>query len=274
MINTSKKYELYIDDSGSRHPDHRPDTTRNDNLDAFALGGVLIDVDDTRQALDLHDAFVKNWGIDAPLHSTKIRGKRRQFSWLGKDAVRAAKFYEELTKMLTSQPVLGFACVIDRPGYNNRYARKYGNDRWLMCKTAYSILLERAAKFARSNNGTIEVFFEESGRSEDQNLQAYHRHLMSNGMPFDAANSSQYSSLSNDDFKMIVLGDAQRLTKKSPFIQLADLYLYPMVKSGYDHHYPPYRDLMNANRIIDAVIDSAAISTGGIKYSCFDLVKK
>jgi hypothetical protein len=246
---------------------------RDDNLDWFALGGVLLDVDDARQALDLHNAFVENWGIDTPLHSTKIRGKRRQFSWLGKDAARAAKFYSELADMLLAQPVLGFACVIDRPGYNNRYAEKYGNDRWLMCKTAYSILLERAAKFARSNNGTIEVFFEEAGKLEDQNLQAYHRHLKLEGMPFDTGNSSQYGGLSNDDFKMIVLGDAQRVTKKSPLIQLADLYLYPIVKGGYHHDYPPYRDLMNANRLVDAVIDSAALSTNGIKYSCFDLVK-
>lgn len=274
MIDSLKKYQLYVDDSGSRHPNHQPDVLRNDTLDWFALGGVLIEAGDIRKAMDLYNVFVENWEIDTPLHSTKIRGKRRQFSWLGKDAIKADKFYKELNGMLLDQPVLGFACVIDRPGYNSRYAEKYGEDRWLMCKTAYSILLERAAKYARANNGTIEVFFESAGRLEDHNLQAYHRELKLEGMPFDTGNSSQYRGLSKEDFKMIVLGDAQRLTKKSPLIQLADMYLYPIVKGGYDVNYPPYRDLMKAGRIIDAVIDSKTHNTDGVKYSCFDLIKK
>jgi Protein of unknown function (DUF3800) len=273
LIDQLKKYQLYIDDSGSRHPNHEPNIQRTDTLDWFALGGVLIDVDDLKPAIAFHKAFVEKWKIVTPLHSTKIRGKRKEFSWLGTDTKKADVFYQELNDMLLAQPVLGFACVIDRPGYNSRYAEKHGQDRWLMCKTAYCILLERAAKFVHSQNGIMEVFFEEAGRTEDRNLQNYHRLLKLEGMPFDKGNSSQYGGLSKDDFNKIVLGDAQRLTKDSPLIQLADMYLYPIVKGGYDKDYQPYRDLMRANRIVDAIIDNDMRSTNGIKYSCFDLVK-
>jgi nicotinamide riboside kinase len=39
-------------------------------------------------------------------------------------------FYESLYQMMKAAPVIGLACVIDRPGYNHRYLEKYGRDRW------------------------------------------------------------------------------------------------------------------------------------------------
>lgn len=78
--------QLYIDDSGSRFPNHRSDVARADGMDWFALGGVLIDSDDLRTAPDLFDAFKTSWGLDYPLHSTKVRGRRGEFRWLGRDA--------------------------------------------------------------------------------------------------------------------------------------------------------------------------------------------
>ena len=143
-----------------------------------------------------------------------------------------------------------------------------------MCKTAYSILIERAAKFARSQGASLEVFFEEAGKHEDRNMVEYHRNLKSGGMPFDDKNSSSYSSLSNVDFSETVLGDPKRLTKKSPLIQFADLYLYPLVKGGYDQQYSPYCELKNANRIVDTIIADDKVASCGIKYSCFELVGK
>lgn len=51
---------------------------------------------------------------------------------------------------------------------------------------------------------------------------------------------------------------------------MADLYLYPMVKGGYEPAYGPYRKLLAANRLIDAMLSEAERPTLGIKYSCFD----
>lgn len=265
-----------MDDSGSRHPSSKQPISRNDELDWFALGGILINEDDNEEAIELYKSFVSKWEITVPLHSTKIRGRRNEFSWLGKSSksVAADEFYKDLTKMLTSQPVIGIACVIDRPGYNKRYSEKYQNKPWLMCKTAYSILIERATKFASENDAKLEVFYEEAGKKEDRNIIAYHKELKRSGMPFNNKNSVNYSSLNNMDFQKIILGDPERLTKKSPFIQLADLYLYPIVKGGYDSEYQPYRDLFKASRIIDALLDETELSAKGIKYSCFDRIKK
>ena len=63
---------------------------------------------------------------------------------------RAGIFYEDLYQLLRAAPVTGLACVIDRPGYNARYREKYGRQRWSLCKSAFTISVERAAKYARS----------------------------------------------------------------------------------------------------------------------------
>lgn len=52
--------------------------------------------------------------------------------------------------LMRDAPVIGLACVIDWPGYNKRYAEKYAENRWMLCKTAFSVVVERAAKFAIS----------------------------------------------------------------------------------------------------------------------------
>jgi hypothetical protein len=267
-----RKFQLYIDDSGSRHPDHKPDLHRADQMDWFALGGVLVDSEALTVAIDLHQTFLDRWGMDYPLHSTKIRGRRKEFSWLGRDQARATMFYTELGDMLVEQPVLGIACVIDRPGYNARYKEQYGDDRWLMCRTAYSIVIERALKYAKSQDAVLEVLYEGAGEAEDRNLEAYHKELKRGGMPFDADRSAQYEALEAGSFTAALLGDAQRVTKKSPLIQVADLYLYPLVKAGYQAGYAPYDQLFDSGRVIDAVLREEDRPTLGVKYSCFDLV--
>ena len=52
-------------------------------------------------------------------------------------------------------------------------------------------------------------------------------------------------------------------------MQLADLYLYPMVKAGYDKNYRAYQELIKNGKIIDVVLKSEEIPTLGVKYSCF-----
>ena len=53
-------------------------------------------------------------------------------------------------------------------------------------------------------------------------------------------------------------------------LQIADLYLYPIAKGGYDPTYRPYVELMEAGRLIDAKFNEADRPLLGIKYSCFD----
>jgi len=264
-----KNIHLYLDDSGSRRPDRQP-MARSDGMDYFALGGVLIDAEDVDTVISSHRDFMKRWDLNYPLHSTRIRGGRQEFSWMGRDQERSERFKRELSQFLLSLPVIGIACVIHRPGYVNRYASFYGKDTWLMCKTAYSILVERSTKFARSRGATLEIFFEQAGKQEDRDILAYTKALKSTGMPFDQARSEGYGGLGPDDFRSLVLGDPRGRTKKTPMIQLADLFLYPIAKGRYDPDYVPYRELMTANRLIDCFLDEHEIPLCGTKYSCFD----
>jgi hypothetical protein len=177
----SKHYCLYIDDSGWRDPSKESDK-RNDGMDHFALGGILIERSDKDFIKSKHDEFCTKWNIAYPLHSTEIRGRRNNFAWLENKSSRNDKFHEELEEFLTSIPVIGFAAVVHRPGYNKRYEEKYGDGRWLICKTAYSILIERVAKYVIAQDGTFEVFFEHSGIKENALILEYAKSLKEDGL--------------------------------------------------------------------------------------------
>lgn len=264
----TKELHLYIDDSGSRDPDHVPREVRRDGMDYFALGGILIGEENVDGLYASYRAFCAKWGIAYPLHSWAIRGGREDFGWLKKPE-NARDFLTDLEAFLMGLPVLGIAAVIDRPGYVARYKELHQDKLWFMCKTAYCILIERAAKYAKSQGRQLRVHFEQCGKKEDRDLIGYHKALKKEGLPFNPNNSAAYDSLSAADLKAIVLGDALRRTKRVPMIQVADLVLYPMAKGGYDPTYGPFVRMMEADKLIDAVLPPEDRSKLGIKYSCF-----
>lgn len=268
MTTAGKIIRLYFDDSGSRIPDQdEPD--REDGINGFALGGVLIDESDVDATNERHAEFVAKWNLGGPLHSTKLRGLRDQFRFLRHHPDRDV-FWSELDKFMAGFPALGLACVIHRPGYNARYKEAHGPNRWRMCKTAAAILIERAAKYADRQSAQLKVLFEQCGKREDRDIIAYAKALKADGMPFDANNAAKYDSLKPDDFKRIILGEPDRITKASGIVQIADLFLYAMTKGGYDEAYPPYKLLRANKRLIDDHLPPDEISLRGIKYSCFD----
>src|SRR5208283_1836659 len=118
-------FHLYIDESGSRMPNFSPDIIRSDRMDYFAFGGALIHEDDVGAVIAAHAGIVHRWGLTGPLHSTKIRGRRTHFSWLNRDKSREADFMIDLEQTILDLPIIGAACVVDRPGYVARYADKY-----------------------------------------------------------------------------------------------------------------------------------------------------
>ena len=125
-----------------------------------------------------------------------------------------------------------------------------------MDKTAFSILIERSAKYARSKKRRLRVFFEQSGKQEDRDIAEFMKELKNEGMPFDSDNAAAYRGLQADEFRDLVLGEPKRRTKKTPMLQNADLYLYPMAKAGYDASYKPYLALMESGRLIDSALRS------------------
>jgi len=160
---------LYIDDSGSRYPDRAPkEKRRDDEMDYFALGGVLINEEDGDEVFAEHKAFCDAYSIDYPLHSWAIRGGREDFGWLKKPEAAFA-FLTDLEKMLGSLPIVGIAAVIDRPGYVARYP-----SRVLWRLVPYEFLRQRvntrsrqaisqAAKFGAMTDAVFEVPKAENG---------------------------------------------------------------------------------------------------------------
>src|SRR5579884_3595557 len=140
---------FYMDDSGTRKPDRAPTVFDPRRPNHFALGGILIVEDEENQARAEHAALCSRWSISYPLHSVDMRCAAREFRWLRRESPKYQPFMEDLTQMLLRIPVYGLACVIDRPGYDARYRQKYGRNQWQLCRTAFTIAVERAAKHAR-----------------------------------------------------------------------------------------------------------------------------
>ncbi len=267
-------YHLYIDDSGTRHPDRKPGKKPAHGHDYFALGGLLIKKEDENSARENHKLFCERWGIVEPLHSSEIRAQSNNFSFIGKlETPQKDIFYEELYNLMKDIPVLGIACVIDRPGYNDRYLARYGRQRWDLCKTAFSICVERAAKFAALNNSRLKVFPERSDPSSDKKLKEYYDSLRKDGLPFDPGNSDKYTPLKSTDLHT-TLCEFKTKHKSSPMAQFADLYLWPICMGGYDPDNRPYKRLIQDGKLINCVISAEQKEKMGIKYSCWELAEK
>jgi Protein of unknown function (DUF3800) len=267
---------LYVDDSGTRHPDRNPGTRAAHNHDWFALGGVLIKNEDEHIARAHHVRFMRDWGLDPAidfLHSTEIRNKNERFSWLGAlSKTEHMRFMEELYELMRAAPFLGFACVIDRPGYNARYRERYGRERWSLCRTAFSVLVERATKYAQASGCRLRVYVERSDPTADSWMKNYYEHLLERGLPFDADSMKKYDPLTSPQLKQTLL-EFRLKYKSSPIMQIADLYLWAMAIGGYHRSNRTYARLMTDKKLIDAHLSADDVPTVGIKYSCWDHVE-
>jgi len=160
--------------------------------------------------------------------------------------------------------------VIDRPGYNERYQAKYGDQRWLLCRTAFSIVVERAAKYAQKLGCRLRVNVERSDKTVDARLRRYYDELRGEGPPFNADSSAKYVPLDARAFAEN-LYEFQTKNKTSPLMQIADICLWPMCIGGYDPDNKSYVALRTAGALVDSKLLPEEIPSGGIKYSCWDL---
>ena len=260
---------LYLDDSGARLSDKKP-PDRRDGLDWFALGGIVVKSEDVTAITDAHAAFCKAHGITYPLHSNSIRCKKDNFRWMESEPERAEEFMAALGQFVCSLPIIGHACVIHRPGYDNRYKERYGSNRWELCKSAYTIVVERAAKFARRHGRRLLVYVEASGPKEDKALKQYQNNMRTEGMYFNKDTSAKYAPLAGNEL-VGVLSKNPRFTKKeNPLTQLADVVLFPIVKGRYESTYRPYCEMSDARLLIDQHLPDEAVEAEGVKYYCFD----
>jgi hypothetical protein len=266
---------LYLDDSGTRNLNHTPATLPAHGYDWFALGGVLLKQEEETIVRQQHLEFMERWKLDPDvvfLHSADIRNKTGDFTWLAAlQSAERAKFIDDLYGLMRNPPLLGFGCVIDRRGYDVRYRALYGRDQWSLCKTAFSVVVERAAKHARAKGCKLKVFVERSDRIVDGWMKGYYEHLRENGMPFATANMQPYGPLTSAELKD-TLYEFRVKAKTSPIMQIADLYVWPISIGGYHKSNTTYARLMQDRKIIDCHLQPAEVATLGIKYSCWESV--
>lgn len=144
-----KAVHFYIDDSGTRTIDREPTPFDPNKPNHFALGGILVLEEDEAAVRSAHHELCSKWKIDYPLHSVDIRHGSSRFSWLRRDSPEYEPFMRDLTNALTRLPITALACVMDRPGYDRRYRETYPRSLWHLCRTVFTVAVERAAKYAR-----------------------------------------------------------------------------------------------------------------------------
>lgn len=262
-------YTLYFDDSGSRHPDKKPDKARI-GRDWFALGGYMVRKEDDQLIRDRHAQIVERWGVRSPFHMTDMLSNQKGFSWLGRiSAVECDRFWREYVSFLAGLPVVGIACVISRPGYLARgYLEQYGKDKWLLCRSAFDITVERSVKFARLNDRQLKVVFE-SDPGVNETMKGYFGSLKAEGLAFDKGRSGKYKPLSQEDFADTLLSISHK-PKAHPMLQIADSYIYSIARQKYDSRFWIHRHLRDARKLANFVLPNEHLPEMGIKYYCFD----
>lgn len=260
----------YIDETGNRRPDKKPHQNAQ-GRDCFGLGGYLLWDTDKGVVRDAHQQFCQRWNINAPFHMTDMLSARKRFSWLGNmtDKDRSA-FWEDYKNFLASIPALGTGCVISRSGYVARgYLEKFGESKWFLCRSAFDITVERAAKYAKLNNAKLDIVFE-SDPPFNPIMEGYFNHLKNKGLAFDPGRAGKYEPLTASDFRE-TLGRIEYKGKENPFIQIADSYIYAIARQKYDRLFGVYCRLRDHGRIINfALKDAELIKAMGVKYYCFD----
>jgi hypothetical protein len=261
-----------MDESGSRHPNHDVLVIPENAPRHFAMGGVLVYDEDESEVRDKHAKFCDTWQITYPLHSVDIRNGRKEFNWLRDDAGLKQRFIQDLAAFLTDIPVLGLACVLDRPGYDSIYRPRYGRNQWHLCKTAFSVAVERACKHALAEGRKLRVFPEHCNKPENSLIETYFKGMKTGGPPFSLETSAIYNPLGVSDLAS-TLYELSFKRKSSPMAQIADLYLWPIAKEGYSAD-RAYRALKDAGKILDCRLTDEQRSERGVKYSCFSEYRK
>jgi hypothetical protein len=261
---------LYIDESGSRHPDKAGVQSKRGD-DWFSIGGVLIEQEREAAAKAHLAEFKGKWPqIRVPLHMTDMNSEKKGFAWIGKlDDERRTKFWTDLRTMLALVPVAGAACVIDRPGYNARgYGSRAGDAKWLLCRSAFDILIDRSAKFAKSRGRRLRVFYERSDPTTDQRVESYFQNIRDNGLAFDANTSARYRPMPQAELKELLL-DIEGKPKENRIMQIADSYIYAISRGSYNRKFHVYRRMLEAGKLITSQVPGEDAAILGIKKYCF-----
>lgn len=262
-------YNFYIDETGNRNPDQKPDRHR-EHRDWFGIGGILVKSEDIQDCKDKRQAFAEKWNVTSPFHMTDMLGNHKKFAWLGRiPEEERHKFWGEYKTLLATVPAIGLSCIIDRPGYVARGYLKDNPDRWLLCRSAFDISVERAAKIARKDGRKLNIVFEQDA-GINEIIVGYFKSLKANGLGFNEARSDKYGPLTQAEFAETLSGIEYK-PKSNSILQLADSYLYAMARHPYDKKFDVYCRLRDSRKTANTCLENDEIASMGIKHYCFEL---
>lgn len=264
----TKTCTFYMDETGNRHHDKKADASRI-NKDWFAFGGVIVRSEDAENMKQSVRDFGSRWRLRTPAHITDMLAQKKGFAWLGtRSQEEVEKFWDDWRRVLCDSPAIGLGCVIDRPGYVKRgYLESY-NDKWLLCRSAFDIAVERAAKIARLEDRKLHIVFESDPAMNDK-VKSYFQNLKTNGLAFDGERSNRYAPLTKEQFAE-TLGRIDHKPKEHPILQIADSYIYAIARHKYEQRYWLWRHLRDRKRIADFAVPDGMSKTLGVKHYCFD----
>jgi len=261
----SQEFALYIDESGSPKPN------RKDKTPHFAMGGVLVRRKDEGTIHQAVAEFKERWNIDEhiPLHGSEIRSRKKNFTWLEKhDKDTQDRFHQDLADMIAKFPIIVHGCVVSRCGYLDCFEKEYGSKTWEMMKSAFSILLERVAKYINLHGGKVVVYFEKAGKKEDKLITNYFNEMKFHGAPFNPQTSSKYKPFRPEQLQQVLAG-IEGKSKSNPILQIADLCLYPIARAKEQSQSRALQALRQHQKLVDEILEPDVLEEMGIKYYCF-----
>jgi len=264
-----KTCTFYMDETGNRHPDKKTDASRQ-GRDWFGFGGVIVNSEDADALKNSVKLFAIKWRLRGPAHMTDMLAQAKVFSFLERlPQSQVDEFWDDWRKVLCNAQAVGLGCIIDRPGYVKRgYLEQFNKEsRWLLCRSAFDISVERAAKIARLDGRKLHVVFEHDPAMNEK-VKSYFRNLKENGLEFDTIRSSQYMPLTREQF-LETLGRIDHKPKEHSVLQVADSYIYTMARYKYDKRFWLWRHLRDRRRIADFSVPTGMSPTLGVKYYCF-----
>jgi hypothetical protein len=218
---------------------------------------------------DRRQAFADKWRVTAPFHMTDLLGNYKKFAWLGRIPEKSRhKFWGEYKTLLATMPAIGLSCIIDRPGYVARGYLIDNPDRWLLCRSAFDISVERATKIARKDGRKLNVIFEQDA-GINQIIVGYFESLKQNGLGLDEERSDKYGPLAQTELAAILSGIEYK-PKSNSMLQLAYSYLYAMARHPYDKKFDVYCRLRDARKTANTCLENDDIASMGIKHYCFE----
>jgi hypothetical protein len=151
------------------------------------------------------------------------------------------------------------------------YGKREGDSKWLLCRSAFDIVVERATKVAKQQGRRLKVFYEMADPSTNAMIEGYFYNIKKNGLGFDETTSAKYLPLTAAEFQHLLL-DIEGKDKSNRLMQIADSYIYSIARGSYDRKFNIYRRLSEAGRLVTSQVAAEHAAILGVKTYCFELV--